>query len=221
MSERKDKWVIVGSVLFSSIQLSCSFASVFLGIIGFLINEKFLGTLFVNLAVLISQLSIVISLVLFIIGNFAFRKKVEKIFRDMCCFWRRQTANTVGTSVPSSHWSTRPPIKARPNAAGNDIPMERVLNLGARASICYDDQIHFPAAEIDQTETAGIEKCTDDKVSNGRTIALTKKPKSVAEKNEERQCLPADEEATNTKESNRIRCQLCPPAAPQRKGEGQ
>ena len=112
-----------------------------------------LRSLFVNFAVIIAQLSVVLSLVLFITGNVSFRKKVENVIRNMCCFWKLQPIETVRASVRSD-WSTQHPIGARPNAAGNDIPLERIINLGARVSVSYDNAAYIADAAVDEIVSA-------------------------------------------------------------------
>ena len=142
--------------MFSFVQLGCSIASLILGLISFGMKDDYLRAIFVNFAVLIAQLSVVLSLVLFITGNVAFRRKAKKILQNMSCF-RNLQVTTSAVEIKASHWSNKQQIEARSNAAGNDVKTERI---GGRASFSYDSPAYHPDAEIDDPAIGDDQKAS-------------------------------------------------------------
>ena len=112
-------------------------------------EDDYLRAIFVNFAVLIAQLSVVLSLVLFITGNVAFRRKAKKIVQNMSCFRNFQSTTSTVERKPS-HWSNKQ-IEARSNAAGNDVKTERFIASGLRASFSYNNPAYYPDAFDDPT----------------------------------------------------------------------
>ena len=119
--ERKDRWIIVGSVLFSCVHFGCAFVSACFVAISQNTEEESTQDVLYKIGMLVTFSSAIISIILFFIGNYQFRLSMLKLLKKLFCFF---TPTATETTVVRTRIFVTPPA-----------PLEIQQNFAAHSSV--------------------------------------------------------------------------------------
>ena len=128
--ERKDRWILVGSVLFSCVHFGCAFVSACFVAISQNTEEESTQDVLYKIGMLVTFSSAIISIILFFIGNYQFRLSMLKLLKKLFCFFTPTAAET--TVVRTRIFVTPPaPLENQQNiAAHNSVNTSVITDFG-------------------------------------------------------------------------------------------
>ena len=92
VSERRDRWVLIGTVLFTSMHFAFAIISSIFGAASLEVSNPFLSKILFDLGILVALMTMIFAFMLFFVGNLQFRESAISVLKRiiLCPLTRKQ-----------------------------------------------------------------------------------------------------------------------------------